>query len=249
MGDKHLREWAYPVGSNADVDGAAAEDVWAGGGVYSFPAAAGATTLVSGSAADAAAGTGARSIEVVGLLAGGVLARETVVPTGTDAVALTNAFFRILDARVRSAGSGAVNAGAITIAIGGAAAGVLPAGSGRLNAAIYTVPGDRAAYLAGGRLTAGAATAGVLTGSLLIRPSGEAWQTVDLLEVASQVSGTQALDTATGTVSLARTGHGEFEFEGMLYLAPLTDVRVSVAASVNNMVAIASLSLMLAAAF
>jgi len=228
----HLQEWVYPVGSNADVDTAAAEDVWVGGGAYTWPAAAAATTLVSGSADDAAAGTGARSIEVTGLLAGGVLARETVVPVGVTPVALANSYLRILDARVKSAGSGAVNAGAITIATGGTTSGVMPAGAGRLNAALYTVPADRTAYLAGWTLNTGSVTAGYLTGSLLVRPSGQGWQTLDLCDLT--------------TPAPARMDR---QFPGMIYLPALTDVRIQVAASANNMVAIGSLALMLGAAF
>ena len=228
----YLREWIYQVGSNADVDAAAAEDIWVGGGTYTWPAAAAATTIVSGSAADAAAGTGARTVEVIGLTTGMVLARETVTLTGVAAVTLATAFMRVLDVRVRSAGTGQTNAGLLTVAIGGTTAGLVPIGAGRLNAALYSVPADRSAYLSNVTFGAGAVTAGYLTGSLFVRPPGEAWQLLRLVEVSTGAPGRYVVD-----------------FDGLLYLAPQTDVRLSVAASVDNMVAYGSLSLMLAAAF
>jgi len=226
------KEWIYPVGSNSDVDTGAAEDVWAGGGAYSWPASAGATTIVSGSAADAAGGTGARTVEVIGLAAGYVQQRETVTLNGTTAVTLTGTYLRILDCRVRTAGSGQVNAGALTIAVGGTTAGVVPAGAGRLNAALYTVPADRCAYIECGAVTAGQVTAGYLTGSLLMRPYGEGWQTIGILEVATAAYGRQ-----------------EFEFSGLLYIPPKADLRVSVTSSASNMVAIASLDIQLGSNF
>jgi hypothetical protein len=232
MADLYRAEWAHPVGSNADVDSAAAEDAWAGGGVYPWPEAAAATTIVSASANDAAEGTGARTVQVVGLLASGVAVRETVMLTGTDAVTLVNAYLRILDARVLTAGSGGVNAGALSVKHASTTIGVVPAGAGRLNGALYTVPGGRRARIGAWTVAAGSATAGYVTGSLLVRPSGGAWQTLDIVD-----------HTARTQPEARRL------FAGFPLLEPLTDVRVSVASSADNMTAVARLELLIEAAF
>lgn len=66
------------VGRNPDVDAATApEGVWNGGGLYTgFNAVAAQTvTVVSSSANDAAAGTGMRSVRLIGLSGAGAVCR------------------------------------------------------------------------------------------------------------------------------------------------------------------------------
>lgn len=131
-------------GENPDVDTGGAESVWDGGGLYPWASLASAQALeiVSASANDDSAGTGARTVEVQGLDANYDLQTETVTLDGTTEVDLTNTFLRVFRMKVLTAGSGGVNAGIITLRLDGAGATVanILAGENQTLMAIYTVP-------------------------------------------------------------------------------------------------------------
>jgi hypothetical protein len=168
-------------GRNTDVD--AAEDIWSGGGDYTWPAAAAATTIVSSDVADdgSPAGTGALTVTVTGLNASYLLTSETVTMNGTSAVTLTNQYIRILDAFVATAGSGGTNAGTIDIKHSSTILAQIPIGYGVISQATYCVPADYdhahiIAWHAGMlRTTATLADIGIY-----IRPFGGAWQLADV---------------------------------------------------------------------
>ena len=126
--------------NNPDIDSATTpETVWPEGGIVSFPSAAAATTIVSGSASDTAAGTGARTVLVEGLLAGYVANSETVTLNGTTPVALASNYLRINRITVQTAGSGQTNAGKLTVAVGGTTANIVAVGKSISQSAFYTV--------------------------------------------------------------------------------------------------------------
>jgi hypothetical protein len=130
-------------GVNPDVDtGTVPEDIWFAGGVYPFPTATATLEALSDSAADAAAGTGMRTMQVIGLDANYAEQTETVTMNGTTPVALANSYLRLNRAQVSGAGSGRVNAGNVTIREtgGGQTRGSMRAGYGIMRQAIYTVP-------------------------------------------------------------------------------------------------------------
>jgi hypothetical protein len=140
--DYDLAKWTL-FSANPDVDTATVpEFVWSQGGVFTFPAAAGATAIVSTSANDAAAGTGARTVTVTGLDANYMTVAETVTLNGTTPVNLTAQMLRINKLEVATAGSSQVNAGAITISIGGTVVSAIPADKGVSQTGVYTVPAD-----------------------------------------------------------------------------------------------------------
>lgn len=226
-------EWVRVVGSNADVD-TTAEDLLAAGGSVSWPSAAAATTVVSASANDAAAGTGARTVQVGGLVAGGVLAVETVSLNGATAVECAHAYLRVLPhlCRVLTAGSGATNAGIISLKHDTTTLVTVPAGEGRANGAFFTVPANRRARLRQALLTGGYTTAGTLIGRVWARPSGGVWQLLDVWEVTASAPGQSAR-----------------EYQGSVLLEALTDVRLEAAGSVNNMVGYGALAATLESAF
>lgn len=130
------------LGNNPDIDTGAAEDVWPGGGFLSWLSVATAQEIVSGSANDAAAGTGARTVLVSGLDGSFIEQSEIATMNGTTAAALTKTYLRINNALVLSAGSGETNDAAITIrdAGGGATRAIIPAGAGISKQSNYTVP-------------------------------------------------------------------------------------------------------------
>ena len=131
------------LGHNPDIDIATQpEDVWEGGGLYPFLAAAATLAVNSSSAADTAAGTGARTVLVSGLNSSYNTVTETVTLNGTTPVNTVNQFLRVNLFTTTSSGSGTVNAGDITLRVtgGGTIQGIIAAGYGFGRAAIYTVP-------------------------------------------------------------------------------------------------------------
>jgi len=130
-------------GHNTDVDtGSVPEDVWQFGGLYPFPTSAQSLEVLSSSAADTAAGTGARSVRVTGTAADLSPISEVVVMNGTSPVALSNSFYRINLFVAVTAGSDGSNAGSITlrVASAGPVLGFMEARDGLSMSGIYTVP-------------------------------------------------------------------------------------------------------------
>jgi len=164
-------------GYNGDIDIASAEDLWSEGGDYPFPAAAAATTIVSASANDTAAGTGARTVAVRGLGSDLGELNETVTLSGATPVTLANSFFRINQIEVLTAGSGGINAGALSVKHGATVIGSVEASMGRSRSAVFTpstrFPAHRIKSISGAILDA---TAGTANFNLWTRKSGGAWQ-------------------------------------------------------------------------
>lgn len=138
-------------GRNPDVDTGAAEDVWEGGGLYTFDATAQSLEIVSSDAADdgSPAGTGAQTVTVIGVDANYAYKSEVVTMNGTTAVALTGTWLRVHRCSVTTAGTGEVNAGTLTIRLAGAGATrlVVGAGNGQTLMAIYTIPAGYTGYV------------------------------------------------------------------------------------------------------
>jgi hypothetical protein len=101
-------------GQNTDVDTAAAEDVWDGGGTWSAPTEAQLHEIVSDSAADASDSTGARTMQIYGLDGDGNLINETVSLSGTNTVTTTNEYTMIHSMIIRTAGVSDTNQGTIS---------------------------------------------------------------------------------------------------------------------------------------
>ena len=131
------------LGNNPDIDqGTIPEDVWTGGGLYPFMTAATSLEIVSTSAADAAAGTGARTVTINGLDINYVEVVQTVTLNGTTPVAIPTQLFRINSALIMSSGTGGTNAGDINIRNSGAGTvrAIIPAGYGITRQSVFTVP-------------------------------------------------------------------------------------------------------------
>ena len=141
----------YPrFGNNSQVDGP--EDIWNGGGDYTgFPTTAAEEFQVfSSSAADAAAGTGARTVRVFYYDDNYVLFDDNrvtksfeVTLNGTTPVNTGVTGMRILLAYVTSSGSGQTNAGTITIRWRTTTTVVfaqIPVGTGQTMLGSFTIP-------------------------------------------------------------------------------------------------------------
>lgn len=207
-------------GVNEDVD-AGTEDVVEAGGTYVgqpvIPTqAAEALNIVSGSANDTAAGTGARTVKVEGLNSSGAWAEETFTMNGTTPVVSTSTWLRVIRAYIVAAGSGGTNAGAITIKHNTTTANifcVIKAGRGQAANAVFTVPAGKTAKLTSWSVQAyGGAAAGEMLCELLARPTGtnQGWRVLRQL-VAPLFPSRREVDKVDGPG---------------LQLSPLTDVKV-----------------------
>jgi len=134
----HFRKFAM----NPDVD-AGTEQIWPPGTIQVLPTAAGTASVVSSLAADDAASTGAREIIVFGLDANYSLVQETVTMDGLTPVVTSQSFLRIYRAYTTAVGSGGVNAGNISISIGGNLQAYIEASEGQTHISQYTVPADK----------------------------------------------------------------------------------------------------------
>lgn len=145
-------------GRNTDVDTATVpEDIWGGSAVYAgFPTTGTAEVLrlVSSSANDSSAGSGARTVMVTGLDENYNVISETITLNGTTPVTSTQSFWRAHTANVRTSGgtpsNSAFNAGTITISHNVTTANVfvvINPGLNQSNCSAYTVPAGYTGFL------------------------------------------------------------------------------------------------------
>jgi len=181
----------FKFGFNADVD-TAEETIWDGGGLYAYPASALAMTIVSSSANDAAAGTGARTVTVIGLNASYVEITQTITLNGTTAVNIPTALIRVYRVFVVTAGSGNTAAGTLTIANAGTTYAQITLGDNQTLMAVYTVPAGYTLYMTAGSVSAGTANASqFITARLVQRQLGGVFR--DVAKLTLQV-GTASFD-------------------------------------------------------
>jgi hypothetical protein len=103
------------AGRNPDIDTAAEEDIWGNGGVWAPITAAQTLTIVSSSAADTLAGTGARVVQVTGLDASYNRVVQNYNMNGVTPVVTAHTWTFMESVIVVSSGTGQRNAGTITI--------------------------------------------------------------------------------------------------------------------------------------
>lgn len=205
------------VGRNPDVDAGVDEDIWTPGGNYPFQAVDAATELVSDSANDAAAGTGAQQMLVTGL-SGGVITQETVVTNGITPVVMANQYSRIFVTEAVIAGSVGSNDGTITIqqTAGPLTLGQILPGVGNVLNAIFTIPDDwnPATLLAFGA-SMGKQAASFLSVALQFRSgSSGGWTVAAIVDLNTQGTGSFAIGPAN-------QGLGSLRFQ------PGDDIRMS----------------------
>jgi hypothetical protein len=143
LGDVPGAEFVRAVGENSDIDTAAVEDVWEGGGSHIFPGAAVTMQIkAGGNAGDTAAGTGAQSVTIHGLDGDFLPVTAVLATAGASAsAATTQTFIRVNKVTVTAVGAGKTNVAAINIeTTGGDLMAVIPAGSLESSQCRYTVP-------------------------------------------------------------------------------------------------------------
>lgn len=182
---------AGQAGLNPNVgSGNVPQDIWPVGGIYVFPTVAAAGTIVSTNANDTAAGTGGRTVRIIGLDSNFDTIGETVTLNGLTPVALANSYIRINFANTILAGSTGTNEGDIDIVIGVDTLARIPIRVGTNRAAIYTLPNDFPTLrLDRWWLDLGKQAATQATLELFVRPFGEAFREVLTLDLNSQGTG------------------------------------------------------------
>lgn len=191
-------ESVFKFGFNPDVDDSL-ETVWSQGGLYSYLTSASVLKVSSSSTADTSAGTGARTVLISGLDGDYNEISETVTLNGQTAVNTTNSFLRVFRMVVKTAGTGAQNAGIIYAGTGTVTAGVpanvygaIAIGDNQTLMAIWTVPAGYTAYLLQSNTTVATAQNNkYATITLVARPEGEVFQVKDKF-VASESINNQA---------------------------------------------------------
>ena len=179
-------ESVFKFGFNPDVDDSL-ETVWSQGGLYSYLTSASVLKVSSSSTADTSAGTGARTILISGLDGDYNEISETVTLNGQTAVNTTNSFLRIFRMIVKTAGTGAQNAGIIyagtgtvTLGVPANVYGAIVVGDNQTLMALWTVPAGYTAYLLQTDVTVATTQNNkYATISLVVRPHGEVFQVKD----------------------------------------------------------------------
>lgn len=164
--------------ANGSVPAGATRSAWSNSTSGDQPVLSVNTALevVSASANDAAAGTGARTLLVEAVDAAGELFTETVTLNGTTPVALANtALVQILNATVVTAGTGRTNAGVISFRTvsGSTVQSQMIAGTGILTECRYIVPAGKVAFIVAAEISSDRTAPVDLVGRLLsAAPSG-----------------------------------------------------------------------------
>lgn len=179
-------ESVFKFGFNPDIDDSL-ETVWSEGGLYSYLSAATVLKVSSSSANDTSAGTGARTVEISGLDGDYNEISETVTLNGQTAVNTTQSFLRVFRMIVKTAGTGAQNAGVIYAGTGTVTSGVpankygaIAAGDNQTLMALWTVPANYTAYLLQTDVTVATTQNNkYATVHLVARPDGEVFQVKD----------------------------------------------------------------------
>jgi hypothetical protein len=163
------------------------ETIWAEGGLYVYPTSATQMTVSSSSADDAAAGTGARTINIQGLDADYNEISEDIILNGQTPVTTVNSYLRINRGAVLTAGTGGKNAGIIRAGTGTVTSGV-PAnvflsidgdGDNQTLMCLWTVPAGYTAFMVQTNISTGNAsqTPALLKATLVARPQGGVFNT------------------------------------------------------------------------
>jgi hypothetical protein len=170
----------HVFGYNPDVDSSAEETIWTYGGIYTHLASPTTLTISSSSAGDTSAGTGARTIYVVGINGTGAEHTETLTLNGQTAVTTSYQYTEVQSMTVLTAGSGGKNAGQIYLGTGTVTAGVpanvyghIAVGENQSLMGHITVPLGYKGYIVAGSISSGTEGGGnYITGRLKLKRNG-----------------------------------------------------------------------------
>lgn len=163
----------HVFGHNPDVD-TTEVTIWPATGLLGYPASPTIMKISSSSTDDASAGTGARTVYILGINGTGGYVSETVTLNGQTEVNTVNSYDAIQQMSVASVGSGGKNAGVIYAGTGTVTAGVpavaysaMGIGDNLSLVGQWTCPEGHTGYLVHGSITSGTTTANqYITGRL-----------------------------------------------------------------------------------
>ena len=168
----------HVFGHNPDVDNNVEATVWPiPGATLGHPASPTIMKISSSSANDTAAGTGARTVYILGINGTGGYVEEVVSLNGQTEVSTVNTYDAIERMQVLTAGSGGANAGIIYAGTGTVTSGVpavpysaMGVGDNTSLVGHWTCPKGYTGYLVAGKLTTGTTTASqYVVGKLKLR--------------------------------------------------------------------------------
>lgn len=225
-------------GRSTDVDSGIDTDIWDAANAtdndttWNAPTGATVATIVSNDTDDDGdpAGTGARTVKIVGLDANYDEQEETVTMDGTTGVDTTNTFIRVFRMIVVTSGSLTANEGTITCTIQGQVTAQIQPNAGQTLMAIYTIPNNTSGFMTGyyGALNRG----------------GGASARADIVVLASPPS---ASWTEKHRVAVSDTGSSYFQhsFKPYVKFEEKTDLRIKANGSANNLDVTAGFDLIL----
>lgn len=154
-------------GHNPDVDDGVEATVWpVSGSLLGYPSSPTVMKISSSSTDDTSAGTGARTVKILGINGTGGYTEEIVTLNGQTAVNTVNSYDAIERMTVLTVGSGGVNAGVIYAGTGTVTLGVpavsysaIGAGDNLSLVGHWTCPTGYTGYLVAGKLTTGTTNA------------------------------------------------------------------------------------------
>ena len=187
-------EFIHKFGYNPSI-GDSNETVWSQGGLYVYPASASTLYISSSSAADTAAGTGARTATVYGLDADFEQISVTVSLNGQTGVQLNGAlnWYRVNRIIVNTAGSGGANAGVLYVGTEATPSGGVPTnkyatvaiGDNQTLMCLWTVPVGYTAYLHQKDVSASSSAGKFAIFTLVSRPDGGVFNVKDRVTIAN----------------------------------------------------------------
>ncbi len=212
-------------GYNPDINiGTTPEDVWFNGGIYTgFPTNTPETVdVLSSSANDTAAGTGARTVRIFGLKTNTSeeYESEDIILNGTTPVTSVDVWYRVNKIVVLTAGSSEENEGNITVRQTTTTANVFavaPVGANNSLLCVYTVPYNKTGALLGlsCKMARNNGSAGSAEGSLRVREVGGVFNSNAFFEITDSSSHTSLPDS-------------------VIILEALSDVKISIESVSDN---------------
>ncbi len=146
MADIKFQDQGFNIaGRNASI-GTGVQDIWSYTGAVTYPTIAAATFVISSSANDKTAGTGAITVAIEGLDSNYLLLQEMLTINGTTSVVASNQYLRVNKAYVVSAGSGGTNAGTVDVYHASIILSRIPTSRGQSEQAIFTTPANFSNY-------------------------------------------------------------------------------------------------------
>lgn len=182
----------HVFGYNPDVDSASEETVWTAGGLLGHPSSPTIMKVSSTSTDDSSAGTGARTVFILGVNGTGGYVSETVVLNGQTAVNTVNEYDSIERATVLTVGSGGSNSGNINIGTGVVTSGIPATIYGQISATEnnslmghWTCPSGYTGYMVLGSVSSGTEGGNnYLTGRLKLRGTDDIVRTAAIVTFA-----------------------------------------------------------------